>query len=557
MPLYANSIYLMLNTALTAMFGLVFWVVAARLYPTDVVGQGSAVVSVAAFLTFVAGLGFGIGLIRFLPTAGTNSADLINSCFTISGIASFVATAVFLGGLYLWAPALHFVRDEPIFIVAFIIFIAAATLFSLLDGVFIGMRRANFTLAKNVVQNVLRVGLAVIMASFFGVFGIFASWGLAMLVALVLGIVLLMFVLPNYRPVPNLQRQVSNEMLHFSSANYVSNGLWCIPGWLFPVMVLNQLGEDVNAYFFVSWAMASILFAIPAATSTSLLVEGSHQENPLGQDVSRSVKLTILLLLPSVAVMLFFGHWVLLVFGSDYSHEGTKLLWLLSISAFPYAVNQVYMSIARVRKKHLDVILVAGAAGLGSFVLGYLLIPTLGILGPGIAWLAGNSVVALVVIPRITTLIKSQPAMASNNAVDDSEPALVSAGKAGSTVPDSSITLARRASGIQAVGSEEGAQATEQKPGQKVLAAYYRGVSQVEKHTGEKMSPSCSPREFLRRVQAKGPGKSFASLTALAEKALYSGLPVTEEEARYAAELATQMEGEFPVESSSSPNTPE
>ena len=409
MPLYSNSIYLMLNAAMGAVFGLVFWVVAARLYPTDVVGQGSAVVSVAGFLTFVASLGLSIGLIRFLPTAGTNTKALINSCFTISGLLSVVAAVVFLLGIPLWSPALHFIPDDPIFIAAFIVFVSAGTLFGILDGVFIGLRRAKFALGKNILQNLLRVALAVIMASFFGVFGVFVSWGLAISAALILGVILLLFILPGYRPVPSLQRQVGSDMLRFSFANYVGIGLWNIPAWLFPVMVLNQLGEDVNAYFFVSWAMGSLLFAIPAAISTSLLVEGSHQDSDLGQDVRRSVKLIMLMLLPAVAVMVLAGKWVLFVFGSDYSREGTKLLWLLAASAIPFAVNQVYMSIARVRKKNLDVILVTAFAGVGGFVLGYLLISPLGIMGPGIAWLASNSAVALVVLPRINNIMKSQP----------------------------------------------------------------------------------------------------------------------------------------------------
>ena len=47
-PLYANSMYLMGNYAVSATLGFVFWVVVAKLYAAEVVGLGSALVSALA-----------------------------------------------------------------------------------------------------------------------------------------------------------------------------------------------------------------------------------------------------------------------------------------------------------------------------------------------------------------------------------------------------------------------------------------------------------------------------------------------------------------------------
>jgi len=41
-PLYRNAIYLMLNSAILAITGFFFWVVATRLYPVEGVGLVSA-----------------------------------------------------------------------------------------------------------------------------------------------------------------------------------------------------------------------------------------------------------------------------------------------------------------------------------------------------------------------------------------------------------------------------------------------------------------------------------------------------------------------------------
>jgi O-antigen/teichoic acid export membrane protein len=409
-PLYANSVYLMANSAATAALGFVFWVLVARFYPAETLGLGSALISAAGLLAFVASLGLGTGLIRYLPGAGSGGSALINSSFTLTGLAAVVVGAIFLAGLPLWSPALAFVRENPIFVAAFIAFVVAGTLFSLLTQAIVALRRAQFVLIQGLLAGLVKIGLVVAMASLFQVFGIFASWGLAAAAALGFGILLFLPRLqPGYRPFLAMRRQVSNEMLHFSFANYASTGLWNLPTWLLPIMVVNVLGGEANAYFYVSWAMASLLFAIPLATSTSLFAEGSHQEKMLTRDVRRSLKLILILLLPAIAIMLAAGDKLLLIFGREYSVEGAKLLWILAPSAVPVSINLVYLGIARVKKRLKDIVLVAAAVAVGTLGLSYALIPHLGILSPGVGWLVAHTVVALAVLPRLRSSLRTAP----------------------------------------------------------------------------------------------------------------------------------------------------
>ena len=408
-PLYANSVYLMANSAATAALGFVFWVLVARFYPAEALGLGSALISAAGLLTFVASLGLGMGLIRFLPGAGASGSRLINSSFTLTGLAAVAASVIFIAGLSLWSPALAFVRQNAIFIAAFIGFVVAGTLFTLLTQVLVALRRAQFVLIQGLLAGLLKIALVVVIASLFQVFGIFASWGVSTVVALALGILLFLPRLqPGYRPFPAMHRQVSNEMLHFSFANYTSAGLWSLPTWLLPIIVVNALGSEANAYFYVSWAMASLLFAIPLSTSTSLFAEGSHQEDMLTRDVRRSLKLTVILLLPAIVVMLAAGDKLLLIFGREYSAEGAKLLWVLAPSAIPVSVNLVYLGIARVKKRLKDVVVVAAAVAAGTLGLSYALIPHLGILSPGVGWLASHTLVALAVLPRLRSSLRTR-----------------------------------------------------------------------------------------------------------------------------------------------------
>jgi O-antigen/teichoic acid export membrane protein len=415
-PLYANSVYLMANSAATSALGFVFWILVARFYPAEALGLGSALISAAGLLAFVATLGLGMGLIRFLPGSGAAGSSLINSSFTLTSLAAVVVAVIFVAGLPLWSPALGFVRQNPIFIVAFVAFIVASTLFNLLTQVLVALRKAQFAFIQGLLQGLIKMGLVIGIASTFQVFGIFTAWGLATIVAVSFGIFLFLPRLqPGYRLVPAMSRQVSNDMLHFSFANYASTGLWSLPTLLLPIIVVNVMGSETNAYFYVSWAMASLLFTIPLSTSTSLFAEGSHREDMLIRDVRRSLKLIIILLLPAIVIMLAVGDKLLLIFGREYSTEGTKLLWILAPSAIPVSINLVYLGIVRVKKKLKDIILVAAAAAVGTLGLSYILIPHVGILGPGVSWLAAHTVVALVVTPRLIRSLRATPSAAPGN----------------------------------------------------------------------------------------------------------------------------------------------
>ena len=91
--------------------------------------------------------------------------------------------------------------------------------------------------------------------------GIFASWGLAIFVTV--SIALFRF-LPRaqqgYTPIPTMRTETVNAMIHFSLGNHIAELLWFAPFMLFPLMVINTLGAETNAYFYIVWIIAQALF---------------------------------------------------------------------------------------------------------------------------------------------------------------------------------------------------------------------------------------------------------------------------------------------------------
>ncbi len=397
--LYRNAIYLMINSAALALAGFFFWMVAARLYPVEAVGLASAAIAAIGLLTLLSTLGLDYGLIRFLPGSGQKARDMINSCFTVSGLISIALAFIFVAGLGIWSPVLLPIREHPVFFVAFMFFTLVFTLQGFTYHAFIAKRRAGFALAQGLIFGLLRFIPLFVLASLLDTFGIFVSLGIAVSIAGATAILLLLpQVEKGYRPFPLIKNGVINEIVHFSFANYTANFFWMLPQFILPLMVVNLLGAEQNAYFYIGWSVASILFMVPQAASFSLFAEGSHDVEGLGYNMKRSFKLILVLLVPAIIILLLLGDKILSLFGRAYSGSAIRLLWILAFSALPLSVNYIYYGIKRVEMRMKSVIGLTAFIAIATLGMSYFLLPQMGILGAGVAWLSSQGVGALIVM---------------------------------------------------------------------------------------------------------------------------------------------------------------
>jgi O-antigen/teichoic acid export membrane protein len=191
-------------------------------------------------------------------------------------------------------------------------------------------------------------------------------------------------------------------MWRYSGGNYLANLFMACPAYILPLMVVNILSAEPeqNAYFYIGWMMAGLLFAIPGAISTSLFAEGSHFEDKLKENVIKSLKFTYLLLVPAVIVLVLVGKWLLLAFGQSYSANALHLLWVLSLSSLPLALSYIYTGILLVTGRIKELIAIWGFIALGTLLASYLVMPVTGIVGIGYAWLGAQTILAIYVLAR-------------------------------------------------------------------------------------------------------------------------------------------------------------
>ena len=403
-PLRRNSLFLLTTHGVIALIGFFFWRIADGRYGTEAVGVATTLVSAVLLLHTLARLGLDIGLIRFLPDE-TDKPAMINTSFTIVGLFAAGLAFVFVIGVGVWAPAVAFVRDNAWYAVLFIAFTVVTSLVELLrQGVFVAYRRTQFSLAVEVVGG-LRLPLVLAFLSV-GAFGIFVSWGLGGVAALVAGIILVLFVQRSYRPIPMIRGRILGSMMRFSLGNYIAETLRELPGFVLPLIVVGvftarlgkEEGASMAAYFYIAWTIASVIMMISYATSSSLLAEGSLEPTMFGRNAVRAAKFMLLLLIPAIVLVFLVGDRVLALFGTDYSKEAFPLLRVLSVSGIPLALNTIYVTQMRIQKKVWPVICIYAFVAVCTGGVGYaLMVHRRDLLGIGIAWLASNCLVAVVV----------------------------------------------------------------------------------------------------------------------------------------------------------------
>ena len=270
-PLYKNSFFIMLTSITAAGFGFIFWMLAAKFYPKEDVGIATALISAMALLVLLSKLGFDFSIIRFFPE--NDKSKIFSTSVIITTFFAILFGIVFVLGIDIFSPELHLLKS-PLNSVLFIIFVAASSVVTLTSISFIALRKAEFYFLQSILVGSRILFLFPLI--FLGAIGIFGAVGISYVIAMLILFVFL--IRSGIRPKFMLDRSFLNDAFRFSAGNYFAGLFMMAPNFILPIMVLNVLGANAAAYYYIAFMIASLLFMIPSAISMSLFVEGSHGE---------------------------------------------------------------------------------------------------------------------------------------------------------------------------------------------------------------------------------------------------------------------------------------
>ncbi|MFC8568794.1 lipopolysaccharide biosynthesis protein [Streptomyces sp. NPDC057245] len=405
--LFKNAYFLMLSTGVSAVLGLGFWLVAARYYSEEAVGQGSAAIAAMRLLASITATTMIGAVVRFVPRAGRATGPLVWRAYAASSAVVAVAAVVFLLTLDLWGASyapLGTLGAGALFVAACV----AWALLTLQDGVLTGLRKAEWVPAGNAVFSVGKLILLAVFATTLPVLGIFVSWAVAIAFStLPLGWLIFRRLIPRQAAADrDVEPPRVREMGRFLAGDSLGALFSLAMINLLPVMVAVNFSAAQNGYFYVAYTVGGTMEFMAINMASSLTAHASHDPRRLADGVRGALRRMTLLLVPVVLFLVAFAPQILAPFDEDYAEHGSTVLRLLALGALPRIVVELYIGVLRVQGRTGVLAAVQGAMCVLVLGSATLLFTPAGIAGAGWAVLVGMSVVAVGCVPGLRAALR-------------------------------------------------------------------------------------------------------------------------------------------------------
>lgn len=387
--LVRNSGYLMAATASTSLLGYVFWVIAARLYPTAAIGEAGSGVSAMSFASLLGAVGGSAAIVGELP-GKRRPGEWSATVTTILILTSATSAVTALVTVEVLAHAGHnaFLYRQGVWVAAFVVGVVATTASQLLENIWVAERQAGWFLGASTFFAAAKlVAVAVPAFAVFGATGILSSWS-AVLAATVAGCLLVLTRLYSYRPRLASFRQQIWSVRHSLTGNYVITVGDQGPMYLIPVVVALVVSPVAAGWFYGAYRIGGFYAVFASAVGSTTFAEGSHRPHRALSAAISGMKIVLPFIALAMVVTIVGGRLVLSAFGAQYAAHAYTLLVLLSVAAIPDAVVNIYRSVLRVQRRYGTASAICWAIACSRLVLTWLWVQRFGIQGAGWAWLA-------------------------------------------------------------------------------------------------------------------------------------------------------------------------
>ncbi|MEV7008061.1 hypothetical protein [Streptosporangium sp. NPDC051022] len=408
-PLFRNGYALMANTAITAVLGMGYWWLAARLYAPADFGRGQAVITAMRLFASLTALGFVGALARFIPVAGRRTPGLIVRAYAIAGATGVTAALGFLITLPWWGPtyaSLGGLGPGLFFLAAVLVW----SVFTLEDVTLAGLRKATWVPVSSLGYGLVKMAMLVGLAFALPRDGIFVSWIIPAAMALIpINLLLFRKVIPRHaRETETGSRPLAfREVGRFLSGDYPGTLSILASVYLIPVLIAARVDEVTFGYFSMAHTLGSLIELLAMNMATSLTVEGSFDRKRLASNSRRALRRALMIIVPIVIVTILAAPLILRIFGSGFADRGTLLLQLMSLAVLPRVLIEIYLSglraLGQARRLALVQVSLAVLVLTGTLVL----FPHTGVNAVGYALLLSELLIAALIFPGLRKMLNS------------------------------------------------------------------------------------------------------------------------------------------------------
>ncbi|MEU3839993.1 polysaccharide biosynthesis C-terminal domain-containing protein [Streptomyces sp. NPDC028635] len=419
-PLFRNAYALMLNTGISAVLGLGFWLAAARWYDASAVGQGSAAIAAMKLLAGLTAVTLTGALARFIPVAGRATGRLISRTYAASSVVVALAAGVFLVTLDVWGPSYRFLHGT-LNGLGFVAAVVAWNVLTLQDGVLTGLRSALWVPVGNTVFSAVKLALLVAFAVAIPTTGVFVSWVAAIAFSVLpLGWLVFRRLVPRHAgaAAEHAKPPTPREIGRFLAGDYTGSLFSLAVVYLVPVIIASQVSSRDNAYFYITTTIGGTCNLLAVNMGASLTVEGSHDPGRLAADTRAALQRMTRIILPVAGVLFAGAPWILGVFGPGYADAATPLLRWFAVGAVLRVVMETYFAVLRAQSRTAGLAWLQGLLCVLVLGLTLLLLPRMGLTGAGVAEISSLAVIVAIAAPRLYRTVKAHPYVPDTAAPD-------------------------------------------------------------------------------------------------------------------------------------------
>jgi O-antigen/teichoic acid export membrane protein len=345
------------TTAVTSLLGFAYWWLAARQFTPHAVGLASAAVSAMMLLGSICVLGMGTLLIGELPRQRDNQRSLISTALILVGSVGGIIGTVFALFASVVSPNLRFLHKTPADMLLFAVGVSLTSLTIVLDQSLIGLLRGGLQLWRNTLFAIVKL-VALFCAGFLFSHSwsmlIYATWALGNALSL-LPLVCMAVVaamkrgrhLSAYLPRWKLLRKLGASAIEHHLLNLTIQA----PALTLPLLVTVLLSPTMNAWFYVSWMIASFVFVVPNALTTVLYATNSSQPEVVAPKIRLTLGLAFFICTLADVLVLLDTSKVLGLFGHVYANQATWTLRILCLGVFPLIIKNHYVAVCRIQNR--------------------------------------------------------------------------------------------------------------------------------------------------------------------------------------------------------------
>jgi O-antigen/teichoic acid export membrane protein len=345
-----NASSLALTAGTTSFVGFAYWVYAARAFPIEAVGYGSAAISTMMLIGTIGMFGLDTMLIGELPRRSDGRGSLTVAACIVAGVISFGLGLSF--ALLSLAFGTHFVEINGTLgrIALFSSGVAITGALLVFDAATIGIMRGGLQLARNVALAIAKMIALPVAALFlhdeFGV-GILLAWVLGTIISILPAVIIIKRGGGRIvqRPDWDALRQLRKLALAHNWLNLALN----IPPKILVVLVAIVVSPRENGAYYVAGMLYAFLYMVLDSLSTMLFATASADPGKIAAKLRFVLGLSLLIGVPLGLALGTCSPFILSAFGSGYAALAVGPLWLQIAGYLPGIPNNVYISVERAR----------------------------------------------------------------------------------------------------------------------------------------------------------------------------------------------------------------